>query len=240
MPVPSLIRRVTVAATASAVRGSASRKPRPMESNAHALSKPAASMARAPSARVAGVGASACRPPAGKAMPKRVMRLVERHEDGDTWFWPYFSRDVALTRQVFGDQDVPGAQPAHGAVADLDVDRSAEREHRRPSRRVVPRVAALRIEPADDDAAARSQFAAFGLIASRREARRDLLEVRLTVRACVDADDGHVTSGSWCRFKRGGSASRAAPECVFGLSERADPASPGCARRGVWRPCRLP
>src|SRR5882762_9168297 len=119
MPVPSSIRRVTVAATASAVRGSASRNPRPIESNAHALSKCAASMARAPSARVAGVGANACRPPAGSAMPKRVMRLVERHENGDARLWPDLARDVALTGQVFGDQDVPGAQPAHGAVADL-------------------------------------------------------------------------------------------------------------------------
>src|SRR5437867_1705956 len=131
-------------------------------------------------------------------MPRRVMRLVERDEDGDARLGPDLTRDVALTGEVLGDQDVAGAQPAHGAVADLDVDRPAEREHRRPSRRVVPRIAALRIEPADDDAAAGNQLPAVGLITARREARRDLLEVRLPVRARVDADDGHVTSGSWC------------------------------------------
>src|SRR5437879_3760140 len=131
-------------------------------------------------------------------MPRRVMRLVERDEDGDARLGPDLTRDVALTGEVLGDQDIAWAQPAHGAVADLDVDRPAEREHRRPSRRVVPRIAALRIEPADDDAAAGDQLAAVGLITARREARRDLLEVRFPVRARVDADDGHVTSGSWC------------------------------------------
>src|SRR3989442_1274995 len=130
-------------------------------------------------------------------MPKRVMRLVERHEDRDARLRPHLARDVALTGEVFGDQNVARAQPAHGAVADLDVDRSREREDRRPSRRVVPRIAALRIEPADDDAAAGDQLPALGLIAARREARLDLLEVRLAVRARVDADDRHVTSGSW-------------------------------------------
>src|SRR5947207_1424873 len=129
-------------------------------------------------------------------MPRRVMRLVERDEDGDARLGPDLTRDVALTSDVFGDQDVAWAQPAHGAVADLDVDCPAEREHRRPSRRVVPRIAALRIEPADDDAAAGNQLPAVGLIAARREARHDLLEVRFPVRARVDADDGHVTS--WC------------------------------------------
>src|SRR5207247_1262668 len=57
-------------------------------------------------------------------------------------------------------------------------------------------IAALRIEPADDDAAAGNQLPAVGLITARREARRDLLEVRLPVRARVDAGDGHVTY--WC------------------------------------------
>src|SRR5437667_3258796 len=129
-------------------------------------------------------------------MPRRVMRLVERDEDGDARLGPDLTRDVALTGEVLGDQDIAWAQPAHGAVADLDVDRPAEREHRRPSRRVVPRIAALRIEPADDDAAAGNQLPAVGLITARREARPDLLEVRLPVRARVDAGDGHVTS--WC------------------------------------------
>src|SRR5258705_11676477 len=129
-------------------------------------------------------------------MPRRVMRLVERDEDGDARVGHDLRRDVALTGEVLGDQDVAGAQPAHGTVADLDVDRPAEREHRRPSRRVVPRIAALRIEPADDDTAAGNQLPAVGLITARREARRDLLEVRFAVRARVDADDGHVTS--WC------------------------------------------
>src|SRR5262245_12815780 len=131
-------------------------------------------------------------------MPRRVMRLAERDEDGDARLGPHLARDVALTGEVLRDQDVAGAQPAHGAVADLDVDRAAEREHRRPSRRVVPRIAALRIELPDDDAAAGNQLPAVGLITARCEARRDLLEVRFPVRARVDADDGHGTSGSWC------------------------------------------
>ena len=51
-PVPSSIRLVTVAATESAMSGSGRRNPRPIESKTHALSKPAASMRRAPSARL--------------------------------------------------------------------------------------------------------------------------------------------------------------------------------------------
>src|SRR5713226_3834295 len=113
-------------------------------------------------------------------MPKRVMRLAQRHEDRDARLGPDLARDVTLTGEVFGDQDVAWAQPAHCAVADLDVDRTAEREHRRPSWRVVPWIAALRIEAADDDAAAGNQLPAVGLIAARREARLDLLEVRFT------------------------------------------------------------
>src|SRR5207245_11731491 len=111
-------------------------------------------------------------------MPRRVMRLVERDEDGDARLGPDLTRDVALTGEVLGDQDVAGAQPAHGAVADLDVDRPAEREHRRPSRRVVPRIAALRIEPADDDAAAGARLAAVGLMPAPRAARRERLRAR--------------------------------------------------------------
>ena len=70
MPVPSSSPCVTVAATASAVSGSASRNPRLMASNAHALAKPAASIWRAASARVDAVS-DPPRPPEGRAIPKR-------------------------------------------------------------------------------------------------------------------------------------------------------------------------
>src|SRR5262245_7463062 len=73
-PVPSSIVFVTVPATASAVSGSASRKPRLIESNAQALVKPVASIWRAASARLDGV--SEPLDPPGRAMPKRVVAAV--------------------------------------------------------------------------------------------------------------------------------------------------------------------
>ena len=103
---------------------------------------------------------------------------------------------MALTGQVLGDQDVPRAETAHRAVADLDVDRAAQREHRRAARRVVPGIRPRRCEAADDDAAARDQLRALGAVVDRLEARLDVLEVRLAVGTRVDPDDRHrdVTS----------------------------------------------
>src|SRR5262249_39662397 len=89
------------------------------------------------------------------------------------------------------DQDVTRAEPAHRPVADLDVDRAREREHRVAARGVMPRVGPCRLEAPDDDAAAGNQFRGFGLVTARLELPHDLLEVRLAVGAGVDADDGH-------------------------------------------------
>src|SRR5437660_10769244 len=111
-------------------------------------------------------------------MPRRVMRLVERDEDGDARLGPDLTRDVALTGEVLGDQDVAGAQPAHGAVADLDVGRPAERAPRRPSRRVLPRIAPRRIDRAAGDAAAEEHLAAGRLTTARSPAPRALTQVR--------------------------------------------------------------
>src|SRR6267142_2416618 len=74
-PVPSSMWRVTVAATERAVSGSARRNPRPMASNAQALSKPAASIRRAASARLWATSAGPLRPPEGRLIPKRVKIL---------------------------------------------------------------------------------------------------------------------------------------------------------------------
>jgi len=99
---------------------------------------------------------------------------------------------VALAGEVLGDQDVAGAETPHGAVADLDVHRAAQREHGRAPRRVVPGIGSRRSEAADDDAAAGNQLRALGLVAERLEARLDVLEVRLAIGARVDANDRHV------------------------------------------------
>src|SRR5439155_2581496 len=119
--------------------------------------------------------------------------LPERHEDRDARLGAHLARHVALARQIFGDQDVARAEPSHGAVADLDVDRAGEREHRRAPRRMMPGVRSLRLEAADDDAAAGDQLRALGLVAPRLELRLDVLEVGLAVGPCVDPDDRHVS-----------------------------------------------
>src|SRR5262249_35650172 len=117
-------------------------------------------------------------------------------EDRHAWLGSDLAGAVALARQVLGDQDVAGTEAAHGAVADLDVHRPREREHRIAARRVVPRIAALRIEAAHDDAAAGNQLGRLGLVPARLEAELDVLEVRLAVGAAVDANDRHVSSRS--------------------------------------------
>src|SRR5207244_4736021 len=65
--------RVTVAATASAISGSACSQPRPMESKAQALVKPAASISRAAAAMADAVSGGELEPPEGSAIPNRVM-----------------------------------------------------------------------------------------------------------------------------------------------------------------------
>src|SRR5437660_633739 len=115
-------------------------------------------------------------------------------------------RDPA--RQVLGDQDVAGAEPPDGAVADLDVDGAREREHGVAARRVVPGVGALGLEPADDDAAAGDKLGTLGLIAARLELWRDVLEVGLAVGTRVDADDRHVTSSGPHGYRGGRRSSR--------------------------------
>src|SRR5439155_18282698 len=104
---------------------------------------------------------------------------------------PDLARRVPLSGQVFGDQDVAGPEALHGAVADLDVDRAREREHGVAPRRVVPGIRARRLESPDHDPGARDQLGGLGLIAARLELRVELFEVRLPVRARIDADDGH-------------------------------------------------
>ena len=59
-----------------------------------------------------------------------------------------------MTGQVLGDQDVAAwAEPPHGAVPDLDVNRAGEGEHGVPAWCVMPRVGSRRLEASDDDAA---------------------------------------------------------------------------------------
>src|SRR5947208_13557262 len=147
--------------------------------------------------------AHACRvvvstPPAPQPTPalaghrqRRRLRLPKRDEDGDAGFGADLARDVALAGDVFGDQDVAGTESADGAVADFDIDGAREREDCRAAGRVVPGIGSSRLEAANDDAAARDQFGALGLVAARPELRHDLLEVRLAVGTGVDADDGH-------------------------------------------------
>jgi hypothetical protein len=84
---------------------------------------------------------------------------------------------VALSGGVLGNQDVAGAEAAHSAITDLDVDRAGEREHRDAPGRVMPRVRPCPLEASDHDAASGNQLRALRLIAERLEARRDLLEV---------------------------------------------------------------
>jgi len=76
------------------------------------------------------------------------------------------ARRVPLAREVLGDQDVAGAEPAHGAVADLDVHRAREREDRVASRRVMPRIRARRLEAPDHDAAAGNELRGLRLVAA--------------------------------------------------------------------------
>src|SRR5499427_9691924 len=71
--------RVTVAATAKAMSGSGRSVPRPTESNVHALSKPAPSMLRAASARLAAPKGGPPARPVGREMPNRVMEYGGHH-----------------------------------------------------------------------------------------------------------------------------------------------------------------
>src|SRR5262249_40861572 len=98
--------------------------------------------------------------------------------------------------EVFGDQDVARAEALHGPVADLDIHRARQREDRVTPGRVVPRIGALGLEAADDDPAAGNQLGALGLVTERLPLGTDLLEMRLFVRARVDADDRHALSFS--------------------------------------------
>ena len=108
---------------------------------------------------------------------------LERHEDRDARLGPDFSRRVPLTGQVLGDQDVAWAEPPHGAVPDLDVNRAGEGEHGVPAWCVMPRVGSRRLEASDDDAAVGNQLRGLGLVAARLELGHDLLEMRLAVGA---------------------------------------------------------
>src|SRR5207245_2757025 len=109
--------------------------------------------------------AHACRvvvstPPAPQPTPalaghrqRRRLRLPKRDEDGDAGFGADLARDVALARDILRDKNVAGPEPAHGAVADLDIHGAREREHGRAARRVVPGIGSSRLEAANDDAA---------------------------------------------------------------------------------------
>jgi hypothetical protein len=90
--------------------------------------------------------------------PRRRDRPPQRHEERQAGLGADLARDVALADEILRDSHVPEAEAAHRAVADLDVHRAREREQRGPPRRVVPRIRALGIEPADCDAAARQQL----------------------------------------------------------------------------------
>src|SRR5215470_381396 len=101
---------------------------------------------------------------------------------------------MALTGEVFGDQDVARAEALHGAVADLDIHRARQREDRVTPGRVVPRIGALGLEAAHDDPAAGNQLGALRLVTERLPLRHDLLEMRLVVGTRVDVDDRHGAS----------------------------------------------
>ena len=111
---------------------------------------------------------------------------------------PDLARAMPLARQIFSDENVAGPEPSDGAVADLDVDRAGQREHRVAAGRVVPGIRPRRLEPPNDDAAARDQLRALGLVALRLERRMDVLEVGRAVASCIDPNDGHVPSDLEC------------------------------------------
>src|SRR5262244_4065773 len=84
----------------------------------------------------------------------------KRHEDRHARLRTDLARSVTLAGEVLGDQDVAGAEPPHGAVADLDVHRARQREHRVSTWRVMPGVGSRRLEAADGDPAAGNQLGA--------------------------------------------------------------------------------
>src|SRR5215472_12596722 len=131
----------------------------------------------------------------GGEVAQSVFRSAgERHEDRHARLRTDLTRDVTLAGEVLSDEDVAGAQPTHGAVADLDVHRARQHEHRGSTRRMMPGVGSRRLEPAEGNPAAGNQLGALGAVAARFEAWMDLVEVRLAVRSRVDANDGHVIS----------------------------------------------
>src|SRR5919197_1125003 len=98
---------------------------------------------------------------------------------------------MALTGEILGNEDVARPETSHGAVADLDVDGSGEREDGVAPGRVVPGVRARWREAADHHPAARQQLRRLRRFVLAGEAWLDVLEVRLAVRTGVDAEDGH-------------------------------------------------
>src|SRR5437867_673168 len=140
--------------------------------------------------------------------------LAERDEDRHARRRAYLARDVALAGPILRDEDVAGAEAPHGAVADLDVHRSRQREHGVAARRVVPGIGAPRIEAAHDDATAGNQLRGLGLVAARLEAQLHVIVVRLAVGTAVDANDCHGPSrgrGIWGAGERQAAARAAAP-----------------------------
>src|SRR4030095_6357256 len=54
----------------------------------------------------------------------------ERHEDRHARLRADLARDVTLASEVLGDEDVTGAKPPNGAVANLDVHPARQGEQR--------------------------------------------------------------------------------------------------------------
>src|SRR5215472_1516137 len=61
----------------------------------------------------------------------------KRHEDRHARLRTDLARDVTLAGEVLSEEDVAGAEPSHGAVADLDVHCARQREHRGSTGRMV-------------------------------------------------------------------------------------------------------
>jgi hypothetical protein len=103
--------------------------------------------------------------------------LSQWHENRDTWFRPNLAGDVALTRDVFSNENVPGSETPYGTVAHLDIHGSRHRKDTDTARGIMPGIGTLRIEAADHYTALGMEHGVLGLIFPRLKCRGHVLEV---------------------------------------------------------------
>src|SRR5688572_2180857 len=128
-------------------------------------------------------------------IPPVVHNLIaQRHEDGHPRFITDFTGDVALSRDIFGNQNIARLQAPYRAVSDLDVHRAREGEDADASGSIVPVVAASGIEAADDNPALFVQHGLIRQIAQGLQLRFEILEVGLAIGSGYDAYDCHEHS----------------------------------------------